>query len=68
MQMEKKRQAGINRNILESFETQVRLETNGSGTNYVAILASPTARNTQQQGKIRMNSSLLITHCLQKTD
>lgn len=62
MQMEKKRQAGINRNILESFETQVRLETNGSGTNYVAILASPTARNTQQQGKIRMNSSLLITH------
>lgn len=62
MQMEKKRQAGINRNILESFETQVRLETNGSGTNYVAILASLTARNTQQQGKIRMNSSLLITH------
>lgn len=47
----KKRQAGINRNILESFETQVRLETNGSGANYVAILASLTARGHTTTGK-----------------
>ena len=44
MQMEKKRQVGISRNILESFETQVRLETNCSGTNYVATPISLTAR------------------------
>ena len=51
MQMEKKRQVGISRNILESFETQVRLETNCSGTNYVATLVSLTARGHTTTGK-----------------